>query len=218
MSTQTFTSNYHDHSNQNGYQFEFFCDHCGNGHRSNFRTSKMGLAATMARAAGNVFGGEAWGVGWGATTMQDPFRGPAWDAAFKSAIEECKPYFRQCTMCGKWVCPAVCWNADRNLCKQCAPDLGEHAASIQAQVAVEQTWQAARQADQMHGLDVQSGELGVGPGCPNCQATLAPGSRFCAHCGTPITVPEPGPHFCSQCGGQLQAGAQFCAQCGKQAS
>jgi ribosomal protein L40E len=212
MSTQTFTSNYRDHSNDNGFQFEFFCDHCGNGHRSAFRVNKAGTAATVLRAAGWLFGGEASRAGWGATEMQNALRGPAWDAAFRSAIEECKPAFRQCTACGRWVCPEVCWNPARGLCKQCAPDLQEQAASIQAQVAVEQTWEAARRADQTHELDVQAQTVSVGPACRQCQATLPAGARFCAHCGTPAEAP--GPHFCVQCGTQLQADAQFCSHCG----
>ena len=49
MSTQPFTRNYRDHSNDTGFQFEFFCDKCGNGHRSSYQTSGMGFAASMLR-------------------------------------------------------------------------------------------------------------------------------------------------------------------------
>ena len=42
MSSTTFTNNYRDHSNETGYQFEFFCDKCGNGHRSSFQASALG--------------------------------------------------------------------------------------------------------------------------------------------------------------------------------
>jgi hypothetical protein len=195
MSTQPFTKNHRDHSNDVGFQFEFFCDKCGNGHRSSFNTSGVSSA------------------GWGADHVKDAMRGPAWDAAFKQAIDECKPNFRQCTRCGSWVCPEVCWNQARGLCENCAPDLGEQAAAIQAQVAVEQTWEKARGADQMRGLDVTSQAVGVGAPCRKCQAALKPGSKFCAQCGTPAEAA--GPKFCSQCGGELAAGSRFCSQCGK---
>jgi Double zinc ribbon len=213
MSTQTFTRNYRDHSNDVGFQFEFFCDKCGNGHRSSFDTSGVGMAASVLKAAGAFFGGGLSRAGWGADHVKDALRGPAWDTAFKNAIEECKPKFRQCTRCGIWVCPEVCWNQARGLCENCAPDLGEQAAAIQAQVAVEQTWEKARAVDQMRGVDVQSQAVSTGTTCKKCQASLTAGSKFCAQCGTPAEAA--GPKFCSQCGGQLQAGSRFCSQCGK---
>src|SRR2546428_8479964 len=45
-----FTSNYTDLSDENGYQFEFRCDICGSGYRSEFIRSKLGTA-------GNILGG-----------------------------------------------------------------------------------------------------------------------------------------------------------------
>src|SRR5947207_5172902 len=162
MATQSFTRNHRDHSNDGGYQFEFFCDKCGNGHRSTYQTSGMGLASSLLKAAGSIFGGGLLQAGWGADHVKDALRGPAWDSAFKSAIEECKPQFRQCTRCGIWACPEVCWNEARGLCENCAPNLNEQAAAIQAQVAVEQTWEKARGADQMRGLDVAEQVAAVG--------------------------------------------------------
>jgi uncharacterized OB-fold protein len=215
MSTTPFTRNYHDHSNNTGFQFEFFCDKCGNGHRSSFQASTMGVAASMLKAAGAIFGGGLSNAGWGADYVKDALRGPAWDAAFQKAIEECRPQFRQCTRCGKWVCPEVCWNHPRGLCEDCAPDLKEQAAAIQAQVAVEQAWEKARSADQMQGVDAATAGAAVGGACKKCQATLAAGAKFCAQCGTPAEVA--GPKFCSQCGAQLAGGSRFCAQCGKPA-
>jgi hypothetical protein len=217
MSTQSFTRNYRDHSNDQGYQFEFFCDKCGNGHRSSFDTSSVGFAASMLRAAGSIFGGSVAQAGWGAQHVKDALRGPAWDSSFQQAIEECKPKFRQCTRCGLWVCPEVCWNEARGLCEGCAPDLTEQAAAIQAQVAVEQAWDKARAADQMRGMDVQSAPIAAGATCQKCQATLEPGTKFCAQCGTAVAV-SAGPRFCAQCGGQLKATTRFCPQCGKPVS
>jgi RNA polymerase subunit RPABC4/transcription elongation factor Spt4 len=216
MTTQPFTRNHRDHSNDTGFQFEFFCDKCGNGHRSSFQTSGVGLAASMLKAAGSLFGGSVSRAGWGADHVKDALRGPAWDGAFQKAIEECRPQFRQCTLCGKWVCPEVCWNQARGLCEDCAPDLGEHAAQIQAKVAVEQAWTQAREANQMQNVDVKAPGVAVAAACKKCHAVLPTGSKFCAQCGTPSEVA--GPKFCAQCGGQLAAGSKFCAQCGKPAA
>jgi hypothetical protein len=57
MALIQFTRNHHDHSTDKGFQFEFFCDRCGNGFMSEFQPSAMGLAASALRSAGTLFGG-----------------------------------------------------------------------------------------------------------------------------------------------------------------
>ena len=217
MSSQPFTRNYSDHSNDTGFQFEFFCDKCGSGHRSAFQTNSLGFAAQMVKAAGSLFGGSMARAGWGADQLKDAFRGPAWDAAFQRAIEECRPKLKQCTKCGKWVCPEVCWNHERGLCEDCAPDLREHAVAEQAQVAVAQAQAKVREADQLRGFDPNAAKLSAPATCPKCQAALAENARFCAGCGTPVAATS-GPKFCSGCGTQLQPGARFCQECGTPAT
>jgi hypothetical protein len=211
MAAQSFTKNHRDHSNDNGYQFEFFCDKCGNGLRSSFKTSAMGVAASVLKAAGAIFGGSVRGAGWGADHLKDAFRGPAWDSAFKEAIDECRPKFRQCTLCGNWVCPEVCWNAERGLCETCAPNLAEHAPAMQATAAVEQAREKIQESDQVRGADVTNAVASLTT-CAKCQASLGPQAKFCAQCGTSVAVA--GPKFCSGCGGALAPGARFCAGCG----
>ena len=185
MTTQAFTRNYTDHSNAHGNQFEFYCDKCGNGFRSSFETSKTGIATSILDAAGALFGGEVQRAAWGADRMSDTFRGPAWDAAFKRAMDECMPRFRQCRVCGRWVCPQVCWNDARGLCKECAPDLSDHMPAIQSQVAVEQAWQRARSVE-------QAGEQAAPPSfCAQCGGRLDADSRFCSHCGHPVAGAAP---------------------------
>lgn len=215
MASQAFTRNHSDHSNDTGFQFEFFCDKCGSGHRSAFKANKLGVAANLIKAAGSIFGGGLHSAGWGADHVKDAFRGSAWDDAFKQAIEESRPRFNQCTRCGKWVCPEVCWNHSRGLCEGCAPNLSEQAPAIQAQVAVEQAWEKARAGDQLRGHDVTS-EAKVSAACGKCQAILATGAKFCAQCGTPSPAGAvaAGPKFCAHCGGSLEPGARFCAACG----
>lgn len=220
MTTQSFTRNYTDHSNSTGFQFEFHCDKCGNGHRSAFRHNALGTAASVLKAAGALFGGALGRAGRGASYLKDALRGPAWDAAFKDAIDECRPKFRQCTRCGKWVCPEVCFNQPRGLCEACAPDLNEEVPAIQAQVAVEQARRDARKADQLRGFDVET--VGVAPPgsdvCPKCRAPLSPGARFCAACGAEAVARPIAAKFCAQCGGGLEPNARFCGSCGAAAS
>lgn len=212
MTAIAFTRNYRDHSNDTGYQFEFFCDKCGNGFRSKFHASALGVGSKIAKGLGSLFGGNLWAAGNAADHMKDGLRGGAWDEAFKKAIEEIRPQFHQCTRCGQWVCPEVCWNEARGLCEGCAPDLAEEAAHHQAHIASDQMAERMRAADQVGAVDVTAQ---MQSGCLHCQARLAPGAKFCASCGKPTTQAAAAkPAFCTNCGGKLAAGAKFCGECG----
>jgi len=213
MTATAFTRNYTDHSNDTGFQFEFHCDKCGNGYRSTFKANKVGVAGKFFKAAGSIFGGSLWQAGNAADYMKDGLRGQAWDSAFKEAIDEIKPKFHQCTRCGIWVCPEVCWNEAKNLCESCAPNMLEEAAAAQAQTAADQVRTKARDYDQTGGLDM-SAQVQHQAACPHCNARLAPNARFCAGCGKPVGAQAKS--FCSQCGAEKPPGARFCPGCGAQ--
>ncbi len=57
MAAIQFTRNHTDHSTDKGFQFEFFCDRCGNGFMSEFRANATGIAVGALKAAGDIFGG-----------------------------------------------------------------------------------------------------------------------------------------------------------------
>jgi hypothetical protein len=213
MGSIAFTRNYADHSNDTGYQFEFNCDKCGNGHRSTFQASALGVGSKIAKGLGSLFGGGGlWNAGQAGEYMKDGLRGPAWDTAFQKAIDEIRPKFHQCTRCGNWVCPEVCWNESRQLCEGCAPDLAEEASSMQAHIAAEQAGEKMRAVDQVADFDPRAQMLS---GCPHCKARLAAGAKFCAGCGKPVGTPVASQQkFCTGCGGKLAVGAKFCSGCG----
>ena len=216
MSANAFTRNHRDHSNDTGFQFEFFCDKCGNGFRSSFQASALGVGAKIAKGLGSLFGGgQMFNVGVAADHMKDGLRGPAWDGAFQKAIEEIRPRFRQCTRCGQWVCPEVCWNEARGLCEACAPDLAEEAAHHQAHIAADQIAEKMRNEDLVGDVNVKAQ---MQAGCPHCKARIAPGAKFCAECGKPTTAAALKPTFCTGCGGKVAAGAKFCGECGQPTS
>src|SRR4051794_34142427 len=199
MAAQAFTKNYQDHSNDTGYQFEFNCDKCGNGYRSSFQASALGVGSKIAKGLGSIFGGsKLWGAGVAADYMKDGLRGSGWDDAFKKAIDEIKPKFHQCTRCGNWVCPEVCWNEARNLCEGCAPDLAEEAAHHQAHIMSNQVADKMRNMDLVGDIDVSAPMMSS---CPHCQSRLAPGAKFCPSCGKGV----------AQGAGQAK---KFCAGCG----
>lgn len=63
-----FTDNYQDRGTREGYQFEFFCRHCGNGYTSSFQHSAAGFGGRILRIGGDLVGGTvgqtASQVGW----------------------------------------------------------------------------------------------------------------------------------------------------------
>lgn len=207
MSMIAFTRNYHDHSNDQGFQFEFVCDGCGNGWRSGFQTNKVGIAASIFRVAGNLFGGTLNQAAYAGEAAKDMLRGKAWDDAFATAVGEGKGHFKQCTRCGHWVCPEVCWNASRSLCGNCAPKLNEEMAAAQASAAKDQVWEKARQTDQTDGADMTKHATSA---CPHCGAPSS-GGKFCGECGKPFQAAK---ENCGKCGAKMGGKAKFCPECG----
>ncbi len=206
MAMIQFTRNYTDRSNDQGFQFEFYCDKCNNGHMSSFKASTLGMAASFLKAAGSFFGGAVSRAAYAGTHVKDAMRGKAWDDAYAESVEEAKGYFKKCTRCGKWVCPQSCWNDSRNMCETCAPNLHEEAAHIQSKVAVEQAWEKARKVDQVEKLDMKAQRVAS---CPHCNASVE-GGKFCPECGKPLAAKSE----CGKCGAELAAKAKFCADCG----
>src|SRR5207248_1974632 len=135
-------------------------------------------------------------------------RGKAHDEAFQKAVEEARPRFKQCSRCGKWVCPEHCWNAKRGLCEACAPNLEEEAAAAQATAAAEQVWTKARESDQIRGaVDVANVEQLAA--CPSCGAATQ-GAKFCPECSQPLRPKG----ACPKCGAKVEANSNFCPECG----
>src|SRR5947199_3907697 len=84
MSLMQFTRNQTDHSTDKGYQFEFFCDRCGNGFRSGFQASAIGVAGSALRTVGSLFGGVLGSVGSSTYEMERAVQGPGHDRAFRA--------------------------------------------------------------------------------------------------------------------------------------
>lgn len=207
MAVIEFVQNYDDLSTDQGFQFRFRCNHCGNGYQSTFVPNKLGMAGGFLRAAGGLFGGMLGSAGNSAYEIQRAVGGTAHDHALQEAVQECKPLFTQCHRCGTWVCQQVCWNSSKGLCKQCAPILEEELASAQAQVAREQVNTRVREFDQTGGIDVTANTL---VRCPSCGAETA-GGKFCAECGANLHPKTE----CPSCHAKLAPNAKFCAECGE---
>ncbi len=207
MARIEFTDNYQDLSTESGYQFKFFCQCCGNGYMSSWKANKLGVAGHLLRGAGSVLGGVFGRAAHGTYEVQEAIQGPAHDAALQEAVEEIRPLFLQCKRCGQWVCREICWNAERSLCKNCAPILQRELAARQASIQVDQAEEKLRNMDLTEGVDLKSTAAVL---CPKCGAE-AQGGKFCPECGAPL-VPK---SECPKCGTKVKAGARFCPECGQ---
>ena len=194
-----FVANYDDLSTDKGYQFKFHCDKCRNGYMSRYQTNTMGVASSLLSAAGSLFGGLFNDAGHAAYQVQRAVGGKAHDEALALAVQEGKQHFKQCTRCGQWVCPDVCWNHQAGLCETCAPDEQEELAAQQARATSEQIYTKTRAQDYTQELDFLS--RGGIVQCPSCHARLAPGQKFCAACGHSVAAATSAQgRFCTGCG------------------
>lgn len=226
MAMIQFVRNYDDLSTDRGYQFKFYCDKCGNGFISRFQPSVIGTAGSLLRAAGDIFGGWIGSAGNSAYEVQRAVGGKAHDSALEEAVQEGKQHFKQCSRCGKWVCPEVCWNHAAGQCEECAPDFKEELAASQAQAkaaaARDQLYQKASSTDYASGIDMRSDSVlhapagGTAPGagafCSECGAKAQTG-KFCSECGSPVKAATK--KSCANCGFTPAEGTKFCPECGQ---
>jgi len=211
MALIQFVRNHSDLSTDRGFQFEFFCDRCGNGYRTSFQPSTTGVLSDALDVAGSLVGG----LFSRASSAGDRVHSAAWekahDQAFAKAVEQARPHFVRCPRCSQWVCKDSCWNTDRGLCKECTPDTEVEFAAAQVQATIEQGRQAMEQADLL-GEEEKRRLTGqkVVASCPQCGVALGAPSKFCPECGAPLQKDR----FCNSCGGKIPPTVKFCPECG----
>jgi hypothetical protein len=201
-----FTDNVQDLSNEDGYQFEFRCERCGNGYRSPFQDNLMGKGAGLLRAASGMFGGLG-GLSSAADQLMD--RGTnsaAKDKALAAAVEAVRPQFKQCRGCSNWVCADLCWNAEIGQCATCSPFVVDELSRAQAAAQVEQIREKVKEKDWTAELDTTTRAKVA---CPSCGAAVS-GGKFCGECGQKLATTV----FCTECGNEMPAGSKFCGECG----
>jgi hypothetical protein len=222
-----FVRNYEDLSTDRGYQFKFFCDKCGNGYMSRFEQSTLGTAGAVLRSVGDFFGGWASSAGNSAYDLQRSVGGKAHDEALKAAVEAGKQHFHQCSRCGRWVCPEVCWNANAGQCEECAPDYQEELSSSHAHAKAEATrqqlYEKAQSTNYVADVDMSAGSYAKARkpepeqkkstyGCTDCGADVG-NAKFCPECGTAVKRER----NCGNCGHVLEGAVKFCPECGTRA-
>jgi len=211
MDAIEFTRNYTDHSTDRGFQFEFHCDRCGNGYKTAFQAWTMGTVSGALDAASSLFGG----VFGEAANLSERARSATWqqarDKAMIDAVAQVKPSFLQRPHCLRWVCEKNCWNQQRGLCKECAPDLAVEISAQQSAKALEQIQTGVGVDADDEKLIGSVGKTKVAASCPNCHAPLASNAKFCPSCGFKLADAA---SLCKNCGSKLSPGAKFCPECG----
>lgn len=197
-----FTDNYTDLSDENGYQFEFRCDVCGSGYRSEFQRSTLGSASSLLSGASSVIGG-FWGASNATRSAKDFMDRGARDEALKKAANEIMPLFKNCPRCHRWV-DETCWNEQRGMCTNDAPRLAAEMEAERAAVELNQMREAMRN-EQVFSGDTSAKQTF----CSNCGKPIG-SEKFCSNCGTPT-----GQSKCAGCGNDLAEGARFCPNCGR---
>ncbi|MGI6609891.1 MAG: zinc ribbon domain-containing protein [Limnochordia bacterium] len=203
-----YVRNYQDRSTNEGFQFEFFCDRCSSGLRTEFKPYAAGKIASVLDAASGIFGGLG-SIAHIGGRVRDAAWEKAHDTAFKNAVQELKPKFVQCPRCSTWVCRKSCWNEKRGLCKSCAPDLGVEMSAAQASRSVEEVWAHAAMAEEDKKLAKENWRETIRASCPNCEAPLATNAKFCPECGAQLKAKGK-----CKCGHSLAPGTKFCPECG----
>jgi len=153
---------------------------------------------------------ESWlgGAGSAAHEVERLVGGRLHDAALARAVEEARPNFRQCTLCGTWVCHQVCWNAQANLCEGCAPKFTEHLDK-------------ANRVNYVADVNMSANTYVTTPTaatntqaakhlCSECGAEVG-AAKFCPECGKPVV--QAAPANCPKCG-EPSHGGKFCGNCG----
>ncbi|MBR2742814.1 MAG: zinc ribbon domain-containing protein [Clostridia bacterium] len=215
----SFTRNHDDLSTEAGFQFEFFCDCCGNGYKSSFVQSstyghrqKTERFGRMASSLGGLLGGRAGDLGSMLERGSDMLGGrfndqsPEWrkehERAFDAAQREVRPNFKKCPSCNTWVC-ADCWNDEEGLCVECAPREASYVAQARNRAMRRNIDEAADTATVWQGKLEKRTTV-----CPKCGKPAGEG-KFCNNCGAPL-----GTQRCPNCGAQVALGLKFCGECG----
>jgi hypothetical protein len=210
-----FSNNYSDMSRQNGmdvgFEFEFRCQRCSETWRSGFTPYKLAKASGWLRQATELASGASSRIGWDASNAAQGLSEAGWsrgrDAAFKKAIADAAGHFHRCAKCTSHVCNQ-CWNTERGLCLNCAPDLASNVESARASGLVEAAVQSAQAygGEQAAHVDVTTQHQLV---CPQCHAETH-GGKFCPECGHKVSAAT----NCAACSSEIPSGARFCPECG----
>lgn len=207
MALRDFVKNHEDMSDDNGFQFKFYCDICGDGYLSRYRQAPFAKARSIlgvAEGVGSLFGRSVYGAKGAADTLHDAKWREAKEKAFDEALREARAHFTKCPSCTKYV-DANCWNDQAQMCAECAPRQAVAVQKAKAQAFVQKAGEAMMAKD--FSAEIAAVEE-VTVICPSCGKPTASG-KFCEACGAPLDK-----KLCPNCGAKNSVSARFCNNCG----
>jgi hypothetical protein len=207
-----FVKNYEDMSDDNGFQFKFYCDVCRDGFLTKYRQapfakarSFLGAASSIGSNLGSGVFGRVGGGGQGAAQhMHDSKWREAHEKALDEAMGEARAHFSKCPGCTKYV-DANCWNEQVQMCVSCSPRQTVVVAQARAQAFGQKAQEAMNAQD--YSTEI-SGAQEVRILCPACKKPTSSG-KFCEVCGAPLSK-----QACPTCGSTNSVTAMFCNNCG----
>jgi hypothetical protein len=204
MTEIAFSNHYHDISEKTGFQFEFYCEACGDAWRTEYKRYLAGTASGFLGSVSSLMGGLLGGAEHVADRMSDAGYRTAHDQAFAEAVEQAKVHFKRCRRCGNYFCNQ-CFNPNLKLCTACAPSVEEEAHVAARQTEIEMAAEKAQEAVKKGKTPTDGNVV-----CPGCGARVK-ASKFCAECGQPIQ----GKQRCASCQAEIEPGTKFCPECGQ---
>ncbi len=171
-----------------GFQFEFFCEKCGEASRSAFKPYRKGQITGWLTRFAFMFS-DLSKAGRATGAFADAGGGSAKAEALEEARAQAASLYERCPGCRKWV-GRECWNSHAGSCADCAGKAGASSGG------------GANTAGYAAAAS--------GPACPNCQ-TASEGGRFCHECGFDMASTH---KSCPACGITLPRQARFCTDCG----
>lgn len=212
-----------DLSNERGFQFEFYCEHCRKSYRSEFVNSKQygsekrkRNAGAAASFIGNLFGGVASNVGnkidEGLTSINDHTDDSRYDkekeAALLKAQTEAQKFLHQCKQCEAWFCDD-CYVEKTGMCQNCDEDR-KNREREEREWREEERRNREQEAKEREAERLAEEAEARRQFCPNCGEEIPEGQMFCGQCGTKVNAMK----TCPKCKKKNAFSMQFCGYCG----
>lgn len=207
-----------DLSDEQGFQFRFYCDRCGEPQESERVESKMGKASFWLTLMGQTVGMFYYPlrrVSSTATRINRSFSPEAKQNAYEKATEEVKARMKRCGRCTHWVCDN-CWAEQMSLCLDCAAKAGMVMPSagyggMSPQMGMPMQGMGQQMMAPQFAAPMAAAVAAPAAGtmlCPRC-GKMTPVRKFCGSCGGPL-----GSIKC-ECGEENSPDLRFCGGCGK---
>lgn len=179
-----FVSDFEDFSTENGFQWEFRCDRCGKGFRTEFDRFDTGDMTSATGALDAI------------PVIDEHIAESEWEKehekAYERAVKSVRKNFMQCPECQSWVCKSTCWDDNLVVCAKCGSIAGvvrrESGKGGKATGGAQAACPACGEpVDPDDKYCAECGaQLGARRFCPNCGEQLRPLDKFCPECGDKI--------------------------------